>query len=80
MGDASGPRSPDLCCVQYRCGHCRSMAKDWETLSDEWKDHAVGLIAEVDCTADDGLPLCEDFEVQVSFERVILFLSMYMPI
>jgi hypothetical protein len=52
------------------------MADDWVTLSEEWKDHAMGLIAEVDCTADDGLPLCEDFEVQVSFGDLIQFLSM----
>jgi hypothetical protein len=56
------------------------MADDWETLSEEWKDHAVGLIAEVDCTADDARPLCEELEVQVSFGDVIQFLSMYMPI
>ena len=41
------------------------MAADWERLADEWKDHPVGLVAEVDCTSDDGKPLCEDFEVQV---------------
>jgi hypothetical protein len=52
------------------------MADDWETLSEEWKDHAVGLIAEVDCTTDDGIALCEDFEVQVSFGDLIQFLSM----
>jgi hypothetical protein len=59
------------------------MAGDWETLSEEWKDHSFGLIAEVDCTSDGGLPLCEDFEVEVSFLSfggVIQFLSTYMPI
>jgi hypothetical protein len=56
------------------------MADDWETSSEEWKDHAVGLIAEVDCTADDASRLCEELEVEVSFGGVIQFLSMYMPI
>jgi len=40
------------------CGHCKKMAPDWEKLSGEWEGHAVGLIAEVDCTAD-GKPLCD---------------------
>lgn len=35
------------------------MAPDWEKLAEEWNGHAVGLIAEVDCTAD-GKPLCDD--------------------
>merc|ERR1712137_1119130 len=34
------------------------MAPDWEKLSGEWDGHEVGLIAEVDCTAD-GKPLCD---------------------
>jgi protein disulfide-isomerase-like protein len=46
------------------CGHCRAMADDWAKLEADWAGHAVGLVAEVDCTADDGQPLCEDFEVQ----------------
>jgi len=44
--------------VTDRCGHCKSMAADWEKLSGEWEGNAVGLIAEVDCTAD-GRPLCD---------------------
>jgi hypothetical protein len=56
------------------------MAGDWETLSEEWKDHSFGLLAEVDCNSDGGIPLCEDFAVQVRFGGVIQFLSMYMPI
>ena len=46
------------------CGHCRAMADDWEQLGKEWNDHEVGLIAQVDCTSDDGQPICEDFDVQ----------------
>jgi ElaB/YqjD/DUF883 family membrane-anchored ribosome-binding protein len=40
------------------------MADDWSKLEEEWKDHPVGLVASVDCTADDGQPLCQEFEVQ----------------
>jgi hypothetical protein len=41
-----------------RCGHCKKMAPDWEKLSGEWEGHAVGLIADVDCT-EEGKPLCD---------------------
>ena len=34
------------------------MAPDWEKLAGEWEGHDIGLIAEVDCTAD-GKPLCD---------------------
>ena len=34
------------------------MAPDWEKLAEEWKDHAVGFVAEVDCTTE-GKPLCD---------------------
>merc|ERR1712050_239896 len=40
------------------CGHCKKMAPDWEKLSKEWDGHAVGLVAEIDCTAE-GKPLCD---------------------
>ena len=40
------------------------MAPDWEKLSEEWKDHKVGLVAEVDCTDEDSLALCEKYEVE----------------
>jgi len=40
------------------CGHCKKMAPDWEKLAGDWEGHEVGLIAEVDCTAD-GKPLCD---------------------
>jgi hypothetical protein len=40
------------------------MAPDWEKLGEEWKDHAVGMIAEVDCTEESGKPLCEDYGVE----------------
>ena len=41
-----------------QCGHCKKMAPDWEKLAAEWKDHAVGFVAEVDCTTE-GKPLCD---------------------
>merc|ERR1740139_194656 len=41
-----------------RCGHCKKMAPDWETLAAEWEGDAIGLVAEVDCTTE-GKPLCE---------------------
>lgn len=34
------------------------MAPDWEKLSAEWENSDVGLVAEVDCTAE-GKPLCD---------------------
>merc|ERR1712232_1475249 len=40
------------------CGHCKRMAPDWEKLADEWASNEVGLVAEVDCTAD-GKALCD---------------------
>lgn len=40
------------------CGHCKKMAPDWEKLSEAWDGHAVGLVAEVDCTTA-GKPLCD---------------------
>lgn len=47
-----------------RCGHCKSMAPDWEKLAGEWEGHAVGLIAEVDCTEEETRPLCDANGVQ----------------
>ena len=41
-----------------KCPHCTKMAPDWEKLAEEWKDHAVGFVAEVDCTTT-GKPLCD---------------------
>mmetsp|Transcript_5470 Transcript_5470/g.10912 ORF Transcript_5470/g.10912 Transcript_5470/m.10912 type:complete len:221 (+) Transcript_5470:90-752(+) len=40
------------------CGHCKKMKPDWEKLAQEWDGHAVGMVAEVDCTAE-GKPLCD---------------------
>jgi Thioredoxin len=40
------------------------MAPDWEKLAEDWKDHPIGMIAEVDCTEATGKPLCEDFGIE----------------
>jgi len=40
------------------CGHCKKMAPDWEKLAQEWEGNDIGLVAEVDCTAD-GKSLCD---------------------
>ena len=39
------------------------MAPDWEKLAAEWDGHEVGLVAEVDCTAE-GKPLCDTVGVR----------------
>lgn len=48
------------------CGHCKSMAPDWDKLMTEYADHAVALVGEVDCTNDANDQICEEFDVQVS--------------
>lgn len=34
------------------------MKQDWEKLAEEWNNHDIGLVAEVDCSAE-GRPLCD---------------------
>jgi len=48
----------------HRCGHCKHMAAAWEQLSDEWAGKPNVLIAEVDCTTEEGKPLCDKNEIQ----------------
>lgn len=38
------------------------MAADWEQLAEEYKDHEIALVAEIDCTVDDEL--CEGLGVE----------------
>ena len=45
------------------CGHCKSMAADWEKLAEEWKD-GPGLVGEIDCTDPKSEMLCEQFNVE----------------
>ena len=47
-----------------QCGHCKAMAPDWEKLAEEWKDHEVGMVAEIDCTAPEAEALCQQFGVE----------------
>jgi thiol-disulfide isomerase/thioredoxin len=54
------------------CGHCKSMGPDWEKLMNEYKDHDIALVAEVDCTSDTGDDLCEQFNVEVCRRRYVL--------
>jgi len=46
------------------------MAADWDKLADEYADHPVALVGTVDCTSDEGQPLCEDFDIQASNDRL----------
>lgn len=47
-----------------RCGHCKSMAADWEKLANDYVNHASILIAEVDCTLEENDDLCQENGVQ----------------
>lgn len=43
------------------------MASDWDKLTQEWQNHEVGLVAEVDCTDNSkggGKKLCEYFGIE----------------
>lgn len=40
----------------------QAIAEDWELLADEWAASDTGLIAEVDCTADEAQDLCADVD------------------
>merc|ERR1712127_500559 len=46
------------------CGHCKRIAPDWEKLAKEWSDDKIGLIAEVDCTADYGKRMCDEHKIE----------------
>lgn len=34
------------------CDHCKKVAPEWEKLAEEWKDHPLVMIAEVNCRFD----------------------------
>jgi hypothetical protein len=57
----------------YRCAHCRSMAEDWSRLGEDFEGHEYTVVGEVDCTSDEGKPLCDEFEVEVS--RIMKYLK-----
>merc|ERR1712194_979519 len=54
------------------CGHCKSMAADWEKLGEKYNPGGAVSIAEVDCTQEDTL--CGKFSVQ-GFPTIKYFLA-----
>ena len=52
-------------CLFYRCAHCRAMSEDWAKLANDFAGHPVAFIGQVDCTSDEGSPVCEDFDIGV---------------
>jgi thiol-disulfide isomerase/thioredoxin len=47
------------------CGHCKAIAPAWQKLMDDFKDHDIALVGEVDCTAPEADVICEDFKIEV---------------
>jgi thioredoxin-like negative regulator of GroEL len=43
------------------CAPCHEMEEAWEKLDADWKGHAIGLIAEVNCL--DHADLCDEFDI-----------------
>jgi thiol-disulfide isomerase/thioredoxin len=50
--------------MYLQCGHCKSMAPDWEKLAKDWEKNDIGLVAEVDCTEPDSETICQEFNVE----------------
>jgi len=46
------------------CGHCKSLAPDWDTLADTYSASSSVLIGSVDCTAEGNEDLCQKYGVQ----------------
>ena len=46
------------------------MSEDWTKLASQFAGHPVVLIGQVDCTSEEGSPVCEDYDVGV---RTLLF-------
>jgi hypothetical protein len=40
-------------------GHAIAMGRTWKRLAKDWDGHAVGMVADVDCTTDEGKALCD---------------------
>lgn len=47
----------------YRCGHCKALAPDWDTLADKYSASPSVLIASVDCTIEENKDLCQEYGV-----------------
>jgi len=46
------------------CGHCKSLAPDWDSLAETYSGSSSVLIGSVDCTAEDNEELCQEYGVQ----------------
>jgi protein disulfide-isomerase A6 len=46
------------------CGHCKSLAPDWDALADKYSDSSSVVIGSVDCTTDENKDLCGEYGVQ----------------
>mmetsp|Transcript_13480 Transcript_13480/g.21958 ORF Transcript_13480/g.21958 Transcript_13480/m.21958 type:complete len:210 (-) Transcript_13480:95-724(-) len=49
--------------ISIRCGHCKALKPDWDTLMADFADSETQLVADVDCTAE-GEPLCNQMGVE----------------
>jgi len=45
------------------CGHCKSLAPDWDALADQYAGSPSVLVGSVDCTADENSDLCSAHDV-----------------
>jgi thiol-disulfide isomerase/thioredoxin len=45
------------------CETCQAMAMDFKHVAIDWKDHEIGLVAEVDCEGIDSEDICDDYEI-----------------
>jgi hypothetical protein len=50
------------------------MAEDWSRLRENFEGHQYTMVGEVDCASEEGKPLCEEFEVEVS--RIMKYISL----
>ncbi|KAL9183875.1 hypothetical protein ACHAXT_004731 [Thalassiosira profunda] len=46
------------------CGHCKSLAPDWDALAEKYASSSSVLIGSVDCTAGENEDLCQEYGVQ----------------
>lgn len=43
------------------------MSSAWEQLGEDYYGHEFTLIGEVDCSTEEGQPMCDEFEIEVRF-------------
>ncbi|KAL7535153.1 hypothetical protein ACHAXR_006307 [Thalassiosira sp. AJA248-18] len=46
------------------CGHCKSLAPDWDALGATYAGSSSVLIGSVDCTTDENSDMCQEYGVQ----------------